>query len=243
MKLNINFSRLAIEFVVVFFGVAVALAADSWREGLLDQSKELDYLRRLHSEIESGQPRIEEIHQKVISAIDSISELIILSEQPTNLEETQIIHLMLSSTAYEYAAAGISFDSTYQELLSSGSLNLIENSKLLDELGRYSFLTSLNSDVVGEATISGFREWANSFREAAGISSSNLTRNGRDLELGASRLGTESIDRILLLYERIPSGSDKLRLTMSRLIDLEVWLSRLSQAACNLLVTLEIELD
>lgn len=50
---------LAVELVVVFLGVAIALAADSWRESLGDAAREREYLASLEAELGEARAGLE----------------------------------------------------------------------------------------------------------------------------------------------------------------------------------------
>lgn len=57
MKFSINYTQLGAEFVIVVIGVAVALAADGWRQELSERGLEAEYLERLIAEVEIGKDR------------------------------------------------------------------------------------------------------------------------------------------------------------------------------------------
>ncbi len=46
--------RALVELGIIVLGVGLALAADSWREGLADRRTEREYLQRLRLELEAG---------------------------------------------------------------------------------------------------------------------------------------------------------------------------------------------
>jgi hypothetical protein len=136
MKLNINYPQLAAEFVIVFVGVAVALAADSWREGLVEKSTEEQYLLRLLSDLEAGKNWLE---SQDVRYQEVISDLVFLSnfDATYNISDEELVDAFVKAVSYGGATENYSHDDTYQELLSTGRLNVISNTDVRERLWRY----------------------------------------------------------------------------------------------------------
>jgi hypothetical protein len=108
-----NVRRLFTEFVVVVLGVAVALAADSWRKGLTERASESEYSQRLVAELNDGLKSIDRNHNRVVRAVAAIDTLLSLR---TPFDSTALVRLAVRAADYEYNPAGILHDLTYREL-------------------------------------------------------------------------------------------------------------------------------
>ncbi|MEZ5518163.1 MAG: DUF6090 family protein [Gammaproteobacteria bacterium] len=137
MKLQINYKHLAAEFVIVVVGVAVALAADSWREELAEQRFEAEYLRRLSSDLEFGKEQLESQLNRFLLVQDSGLKMLTLL-QNGNIENVDDF-----TTLYSFAARiggnenNFSHDVTYRELISTGRLNIIRSPELRIAIAQY----------------------------------------------------------------------------------------------------------
>lgn len=139
MKLNINYQHLGAEFVIVFFGVAIALAADSWRSDLQDQGLEQEYFERLLLDLETGHELLTNMfnqQEQTQSAARSLAQLLD-SSLPTVENEPEIATLFLNAAAIGGDESSNSHDVTYVELISTGRLNIIRNPTIRTEIANY----------------------------------------------------------------------------------------------------------
>ena len=141
MKIDVNYTQLAAEFVIVFFGVAVALAADSWREGLLEARLETGYLERLRVDLADDRTWLEDQLKRFSNAYDASHILIRHFESIHAPEEDDepIIELFLNAANIGGSAAGVVFNDTFQELLATGRMNTIRSAELRYSLSNYYF--------------------------------------------------------------------------------------------------------
>ncbi|MEQ9006762.1 MAG: DUF6090 family protein [Ekhidna sp.] len=137
-KLTINYRHLAAEFIVVVLGVALALAADEWRQGVAIKAEEREYLSRISEDLEIGLEQIEGIlsrFTRVQNAALVVMNFSDENENPMSLEE--LVPLILQSAQIGSTSAAFSHDVAYQELVSSGRLNLISSSRLRSGIRNY----------------------------------------------------------------------------------------------------------
>lgn len=138
MKININYSQLSAEFIIVVVGVAVALAADNWRQGLSDQTLEYDYIERLSLDFDSGRIEMMELRDRFVEANDGARSLLAkleLNGINDNKDES------IGNFAYAAMTGGFSesfkHDFTYQELVSTGRLQFVRNVEIRSALAQY----------------------------------------------------------------------------------------------------------
>jgi|GEM_PF-4635574 len=166
MKISINYSQLSAEFIIVVVGVAVALAADNWRQGLSDQTLEYDYIERLSVDLDSGRIQMAELKDRFAEANNgarSLLEKLELNSINDNKDEA------IDNFAYAAMTGGFSssfrHDFTYQELVSTGRLQFVRNVEIRSALAQYfSAIESLSRerDRLTPKVFDKFRELAGS---------------------------------------------------------------------------------
>jgi len=130
-----NWRQASIEVVVIVVGVLVALGVDEWWGERENRATETEYLARLVDDIQADIEtfrRLERIFERkaaVITDLRSLSRSGILSKSTSELVEE------LSYTTY--VALPDSRSTTFDELLSTGRLGLIESIERRDRLSRY----------------------------------------------------------------------------------------------------------
>lgn len=138
MSKRINYRNLAAEFIIVFVGVVVALAADSWREDFGERRLEKDYLDRLETELEVGKLQLEGIFDRFDTAFYS-SEIVIEELESTSSSNNNalLIEHFTKATRTGGPGGGVSHSAIYTELISTGRLNLISDTELRTALTNY----------------------------------------------------------------------------------------------------------
>lgn len=92
MKFSINHTQLGAEFVIVVIGVAVALAADGWRQELSERGLEAEYLERLIAEVEIGKDRFILDREFLTDASEGASKLLATIEAKADLDREEAIN-------------------------------------------------------------------------------------------------------------------------------------------------------
>jgi hypothetical protein len=181
MKLRINCTNLAAEFVVVVVGVAIALAADNLREDFNDRSLEKDYLTRIKNELELGRNPMERLVAQFGTAFDSTNFLIDYLENNSNTVNQHLLveHFTKATRTGGTQSSRVSHNVVYSELTATGRIALIADADLRYLLARY------------------FREVT---EQSGGLESLPLSVWERYRELTGSEAGT------YLLAGELPSG-------------------------------------
>ena len=132
---RINWQQAATEFVVIVFGVLAALAVDEWRSERQDRITEREYLARIRADLQSdidNFKRLERVFQskaKTIKDLKNHPEWDLFSRDPSILME--------GINSSRYVALPDSRSTTFDELMSTGRLALIENVEQRDALSQY----------------------------------------------------------------------------------------------------------
>ncbi len=112
-----RYQRLIVEFLIVLTGVAVALAADEWRQNIRDRGLEEIYLRRVLEDLRNGTEQLEARKPIVDSAIDNAGLLAdVLSGDIGPIPEADMIEKFVLSARTGFARASLQHDATYREL-------------------------------------------------------------------------------------------------------------------------------
>jgi len=227
MKININYPQLAAEFVIVFVGVAVALAADSWREDLNNYQLESEYLQRLLVDLEAATQPLERNVERGKSSSDSVSALLQhLDSSKTISDEDLLIRHIAFASLMGNLPTGLArpSDITFEELKSTGRLNLVRDSELRAQLADY----YRRIDDYWEFRASFPVTIQDKYRENTGVGAPELVFGNRLLE-------NEARNRLLVELEDRTEYSRELRLLAPRL-NYSIVLSENLVASNNLLV-------
>ena len=123
------------EFVVIVFGVLAALAVDEWRSEREDRITEYEYLARIRADIQSDIDNFERLEDIFQSKAETIKNLM---EHPESaLFAIDPLKLMEGLNNSSYVALPDSRSTTFDELMSTGRLALLENVEQRDALSRY----------------------------------------------------------------------------------------------------------
>ena len=148
--------RLLAELFVVFLGVVIALAADSWRESLVERRTEADYLLSLRTDlVRSDSALISAIAstQQEIEEMDAFLDLV-LSETP--LPDT------LRTIGLPFTPAASLPTGTLDALIDGGQIHFINDARLRAAIITYRSeiedLLRVRDDLTAEAGTNA-REW------------------------------------------------------------------------------------
>ena len=131
----LKYMRYAIgEILLVVIGILIALQINNWNEEKKDRSLEIEFLKRLKSDLLIDSTyysrRIKDSENYVMSNIDFITELYKAQQNYTDVKNL-FEKLTLGSEQL------VSQNSAYLELINDGKLNLIRNSELKSALIGY----------------------------------------------------------------------------------------------------------
>jgi len=131
--MKINYTQLASEFVIVVIGVAVALAADSWREDLQLIEEESLYLNRLSEDLSATLNMFQFVQARLETMRDATLTLIEVHEAREGrppMDPDSLAALYINAGGPEWDRSILERGATYRELLASGRLELIRDSNL-----------------------------------------------------------------------------------------------------------------
>ena len=121
------------EIILVVIGILIALQINNWNELRKDQQKETVFLKQIHTEFSENKEQFEMIknfHQKSLNSC-----IWMLKNQPfqmINLDSLRY-HSLWARVAYTFDPS----QSSIKSLISSGSINLIQDTELRELLIRW----------------------------------------------------------------------------------------------------------
>ena len=121
------------EFVVIVLGVFVALVADRWQSSLDDRDRETRFLARIRADIAEDTTRLATLVTRANQKLTALSALESLARQPSRATRELALALLAAERPLDQ-----DFRSTaYDELQSTGQLNLIRDDKTREAVMRY----------------------------------------------------------------------------------------------------------
>ena len=133
--------RLGLEFIVIVVGVLAALAVDDWRKTRADRALENHLLTSLHADLEAdeidakGQEDLEQGHRDavdhILAVVDHPLALSTAKKDTTGSEIDASLWILWWKAELEVA------DSTYSEMIATGSFKVIRNTALRDQISKY----------------------------------------------------------------------------------------------------------
>jgi len=126
------------ELSIVILGVMIALAADSWRQDIQEAQVESEYLDRLKRDISAGlailaderarYARVRHAAKMVVSALD---------EELALGEDQSLVSNFIVAAQTGFDQEEMASDVTYNELVVSGRLNLIDDHSIRESVVAY----------------------------------------------------------------------------------------------------------
>ncbi len=133
IRLNTPAGRLAAEFLLIVAGVLVALMVDAWLEGRRDAEQRRQYLVRLSIDLQADLENIE--HRLVFFTGVRAEALQTLRALQSDAEVTtdDVLAAFYAAENFDFSAA----DGTWQDLLSTGNIRLLDDIELRLSLNAY----------------------------------------------------------------------------------------------------------
>ena len=137
--MKINFKQLSVELLVILIGVPIALAADNWREYVAERTLEEKYLFRFQADMSLDFLAFESNYRSLKTALSGTQIIISYldgqnSGITNNLLVDEFTNAAMTGSTF---SSNLSNKTTYNEMLSTGILNLIENFELRSEINNY----------------------------------------------------------------------------------------------------------
>lgn len=131
------------EIVLVVIGILIALQINTWNEQRKQNKQELYTLKQLKVEFQADSIALNDIMRLTNGKTNTIKQIMrFISEQKTDSLKLQMIFFIGNSTPfYDYSP-------TYNELVSSGNLNMISNDSIKNAINDF-----INHNAMVENTI------------------------------------------------------------------------------------------
>jgi len=126
--MNLNVSQLVAEFIIVFVGVAVALAADDWREAREERSRELSYLYAIESDMRAASHELESVLADNNEFTKNLKAALAVL-QSTDPVTPELVEKVNSGSDFRLAEPAVPIG-TLRALLESGELSIINSNEL-----------------------------------------------------------------------------------------------------------------
>jgi len=121
-----TFGRLAVELVIVVAGVIIALAADSWRERILDARIEQQYAVRLREDLAQEVSALRLARERFSTVAGAARDLAVGLQGAGDLSSgPDLIAKLAVATRLGFDWQQLESDLTFQELVASGQLALL----------------------------------------------------------------------------------------------------------------------
>jgi hypothetical protein len=126
---------LAAEFILIVAGVLVALALDQWRARLQDRSLEAAYVARLRNDLVSDTASFRWFNG-VLDTKDAVLLELLRDRPPDTWDGSPAEHAVRLRLSTFLGLPPVT-SATFNELLSTGKVNLLRSGELRGELGEY----------------------------------------------------------------------------------------------------------
>ena len=136
-------SRILAELGVIILGVMIALAADSWREGLLDSRVADQYQLRLREDVSQSLLAIADVRERFTAAREAALALTDGSATTSRSGSRDSVDDLLVAAAMGLTREELGSQVTYQELVASGHLALLPRSAREGVVAHYNDLEQL----------------------------------------------------------------------------------------------------
>jgi hypothetical protein len=149
------------EFAVIVVGVLAAFAVDDWATDRADRADESRYLTELLGDVRADSAVIERQIALLATVRSRLAELapVARAEAPVPVDTITFLRQVAGSHIYSLALGS---QTTFQELLATGSLRLIQSTEVRSAVIRYYRLKDV-TELRGQARASGFGDLVRSY--------------------------------------------------------------------------------
>lgn len=133
--------RLATEFAVIVIGVVVALGFDEWRQSMADAAEEDRYYRRLALDLAGDIDSWKSLLERLEAKDQALARLEAWRSNPatSNTQEARTVVEDIATAAVYAGSIPPPRTATYEDLLSTGNLDLIRDEEFRTGLLNYHF--------------------------------------------------------------------------------------------------------
>lgn len=138
---DLNWTAVALDFVIVVVGVFVAIQVDAWNNQRIDRKNEQEFLERLHADIELAEKLSNRVRARRLERskllVSAYGSLLGRSGREFLTPE----ECLAVSSSHHMGIVMVELTG-FNELVASGRLNIIENSDLRAQLSSFSQLVA-----------------------------------------------------------------------------------------------------
>lgn len=137
------------EVILVVIGILIALQINNWNEGNKERAQEQKYLIEIRKNLEADNIQIESVgmeYQNIISKIDSL-HIFIKSAEPATTDYKKLFNYFL---AVSYVPKFNSQKNGYNNLISAGDINQIQNQELMKKIASHYNSIDYNNQLITE---------------------------------------------------------------------------------------------
>ena len=125
-KIKENWRRLLAELVIVAVGVGVALAVDNWNETRKELVAERDYLRGIAADLKASAKSLERTRKAAIENRAALEQLIAIAKGSSPPPDRELAVQLVRATYLDLPRLTTI---TFEELVSTGSLRILRNTR------------------------------------------------------------------------------------------------------------------
>jgi hypothetical protein len=147
-------SGLGAELLVVVLGVAIALAADGWRETAVERRVEAEYIGRLTADLSATVGQLTETRERFMRVEAAGRELADALDGDLPTADDGFVQLVLEATRAGMPRTVLGLDGTFRELEASGRLAILKDASLRQQLVEfYLAVDNTRGSLTDESTV------------------------------------------------------------------------------------------
>jgi hypothetical protein len=135
------------EIFLVVIGILIALQINNWNEKRLESNKEQLFLRNLQQDFSTNLIIFKETYTRSSKAYLSSNHLLEIIKEGTPITDNKKIESLLDTIINDFVSLDL-IDGSINEILNTGSLNVIKDKKLRNQLSNWSQnINDMNDDI------------------------------------------------------------------------------------------------
>lgn len=140
-KFKLDWAYMVGELLIVIVGVLIALAVDSWNDARLERRVEDGVLERLISDVESDTAKFTWWSNNVVEKLAALGQVFAILDDPTSPVQDSLAFLNAIAVGAYYGWNHPAVRrTTFDELVSSGKLGLIDDPRVRRRIIEYYYL-------------------------------------------------------------------------------------------------------
>jgi hypothetical protein len=135
------------EIILVMIGILLALQVNEWNNRRQELSKEQLFLKNLHSDFKANMIEFNRVYKSSSEAYVASKKLLEIIKPDGSISNNNEIEDLISTTINNFKSLDL-IDGSINEIINTGSLNVIKDSKLRKQLSNWSqTMNDMNDDI------------------------------------------------------------------------------------------------